>query len=89
MSKEELKSYARVTLDWAINQVLENSTLVMGRDDVLEDMGVIRIEQLQDPVTVHVNMLRGGIAKPSITNIIHLYGAEALTAALMEKQNEN
>lgn len=37
---------------------------------------------LEDPVALHVNMLRGTIAKPSIENIIHLYGAEALRTAL-------
>jgi hypothetical protein len=39
-------------------------------------------EAVADPVAVHLNMLRGGIAKPSINNIIHLYGADALRAAL-------
>lgn len=37
---------------------------------------------LSDPVAVHVNMLAGKIAKPSIESIIHLYGADALRAAL-------
>jgi hypothetical protein len=40
---------------------------------------------LADPVAVHLNMLRGGIAKPSIRNIIHLYGADELRAALNDK----
>ncbi len=35
-------------------------------------------ERLRDPATVHVNMLRGGIAKPSPTNIWHIYGRELL-----------
>ena len=30
---------------------------------------------LTDPVVVHVNMLRGTIAKPSVAQIIHLYGS--------------
>lgn len=37
---------------------------------------------LSDPVTVHANMLRGTIAKPNVEQIIHLYGADALRAAL-------
>lgn len=32
---------------------------------------------LSDPVTVHANMLRGTIAKPTVEQIIHLYGREA------------
>lgn len=37
---------------------------------------------LFDPVTVHANMLRGTIAKPTVEQIIHLYGVDALTKAL-------
>lgn len=33
------------------------------------------IEALKDPNVVHVNMLRGGIAKPSHAQIWHIYGA--------------
>lgn len=36
---------------------------------------------LSDPSAVHINMLRGGIAKPSVANIIHLYGDQVLCAA--------
>lgn len=36
-------------------------------------------DALKDPVTVHINMLRGGIAKPTPTAIGHLYrGADAV-----------
>ena len=35
-------------------------------------------EALADPNVVHVNMLRGGIAKPSIAQIVHIYGSEGL-----------
>ena len=38
--------------------------------------------QLADPVAVHANMLRGTIAKPSIEQIIHLYGRDALMRAM-------
>lgn len=31
-----------------------------------------------DPAAVHLNMLRGGIAKPTIRNMLHLHGADAL-----------
>ncbi len=37
---------------------------------------------LADPLAVHLNMLRGSIAKPHIDHIIHLYGKEALLIAL-------
>lgn len=37
---------------------------------------------LTDPNVVHVNMLRGAIAKPTIEQIIHLYGVDALCKAL-------
>ena len=37
---------------------------------------------LTDPVTVHANMLRGAIARPTVEQIIHLYGVDALTKAL-------
>jgi hypothetical protein len=40
------------------------------------------LELLQDPIAVHLNMLRGTIAKPTIENIIHLYGKDALLKAL-------
>lgn len=39
---------------------------------------------LSDPVAVHANMLRGTIAKPTVEQIIHIYGADALRAALTE-----
>lgn len=37
---------------------------------------------LSDPVAVHVNLQLGTIARPDLAQIIHLYGREALTAAL-------
>lgn len=37
---------------------------------------------LTDPVTVHANMLRGTIAKPTVEQIIHLYGVDTLAKAL-------
>lgn len=36
------------------------------------------VRQLQDPVAVHVAMLRGEIAKPAIRDMLHAYGDEAL-----------
>ena len=38
---------------------------------------------LSDPICVHVNMLRGTIAKPTLEQIIHLYGVDALCKAIM------
>ena len=37
---------------------------------------------LADPSAVHINMLRGVIAKPTLPQIIHLYGKDAISAAL-------
>lgn len=37
---------------------------------------------LSDPNAVHINMLRGTIAKPSVEQIIHIYGEDVLRAAL-------
>jgi hypothetical protein len=37
---------------------------------------------LSDPNTVHLNMLRGTIAKPAVEQIIHIYGIDALCKAL-------
>lgn len=37
---------------------------------------------LSDPDAVHLNLLRGTLARPSLEQIIHLYGAEALRVAL-------
>lgn len=42
---------------------------------------------LSDPIAVHANMLRGTIAKPTVEQIIHLYGVDALVQAL-EHVNE-
>lgn len=39
-------------------------------------------DALNDPIAVHANMLRGTIAKPTIEQIIHLYGVDALCKAL-------
>ncbi|MEN6548924.1 MAG: hypothetical protein ABFE07_23005 [Armatimonadia bacterium] len=33
---------------------------------------------LKDPHAVHVNLLRGDIAQPSIAQIVHIYGRQAL-----------
>lgn len=40
------------------------------------------LSKLEDANAVHVNMLRGTIAKPSLDAIIHIYGATQLRAAL-------
>lgn len=40
---------------------------------------------LVDPAVVHINMLAGVIAKPSLAQIIHIYGEDALRAALEGK----
>lgn len=45
------------------------------------------VEALKDPNVVHVNMLRGGIAQPSIAQIIHIYGEDAILAALTQTKD--
>jgi len=37
---------------------------------------------MSDPDAVHLNLLRGTLARPSLEQIVHLYGAETLRAAL-------
>ena len=51
-------------VDEAIRQVVEPS--------------MVQADLLLDPNVIHVNMLRGSIAKPSLKQIIHIYGAENL-----------
>jgi hypothetical protein len=40
------------------------------------------LKLLSDPNAVHLNLLRGTLARPSPEQIVHLYGAETLRAAL-------
>jgi hypothetical protein len=40
------------------------------------------LKLLANPDAVHLNLLRGTLARPSVEQIIHLYGAERLRAAL-------
>lgn len=40
------------------------------------------LAELTDPIAVHANMLRGTIAKPTVEQIIHLYGVDVLVKAL-------
>lgn len=44
------------------------------------------LEAMKDPNVVHVNMLRGGIAKPSVGQILHIYGEDVFRAALEGRQ---
>lgn len=46
----------------------------------MSEMDILKI--LSDPDAVHLNLLRGTLARPSVEQIIHLYGAETLRAAL-------
>ena len=55
-----------------------------GESAAVEGATTKRSDPLSDPNVIHVNMLRGTIAKPSISQIIHIYGAEKLRAALRE-----
>jgi hypothetical protein len=41
---------------------------------------------LSDPNVVHMNMLRGTIARPSLAQIVHIYGEDAIRAALTPRE---
>lgn len=42
----------------------------------------VGVPDLTDPVVVHANLLRGTVAMPTVEQIIHLYGVDALTSAM-------
>lgn len=46
----------------------------------MSETDIIRL--LSDPDAVYLNLLRGTLARPSAAQIVHLYGEEALRAAL-------
>ena len=48
------------------------------------DLPLTHAQIMSDPNAVHINMLRGTIAKPTVNQIIHLYGADTLRAALAQ-----
>jgi hypothetical protein len=65
-------------------EILDETLPIVARAyDALEAQA-LQIAVLSDPAAVHLNMLRGGIAKPSVPNIWHLYGEEALLAEAPE-----
>jgi hypothetical protein len=43
---------------------------------------------LTDSAVVHLNMLRGTIAKPSLRQIIHLYGVDALAPLIVREAGD-
>lgn len=49
---------------------------------IMAALGVTPAPDLSDPVTVHANMLRGSIAKPTVEQIVHLYGREAFQSMI-------
>ena len=49
---------------------------------IMAAIDVVDVAELTDPVAVHTNMLRGTIAKPTVEQIVHLYGVDALCKAL-------
>lgn len=74
----------RAVLDWIrddagaavkMSMTPERANALTAR--ILAALGVTPAPDLSDPVTVHANMLRGSIAKPTIKQIVHLYGREA------------
>lgn len=57
---------------WAMHDLIETQAREIER----------LTQALIDPNVVHVNMLRGGIARPSISQILHIYGEDVFRAAL-------
>lgn len=49
--------------------------------DALSDAAAA-LTTLQDPVAVHLNMVAGKIAKPLPTQLIHIYGEEAIRSVI-------
>ena len=60
----------------------------MSDDDLTERRCACQGPDLSDPIAVHANMLRGTIAKPTVEQIIHLYGVDALAKALASIEYE-
>lgn len=50
--------------------------------DALPAVQTFTAADLSDPTVIHANMLRGTIAKPTLEQVIHLYGVDALVKAL-------
>jgi hypothetical protein len=75
---ELLHERARLQAD--LLTVSKREAATIARHDEKMETAEARIAELEaiiaDPVAVHANMLRGMIAKPSVANIIHLYGDE-------------
>ncbi len=70
---------SRITKKQAIDQdhaltfmELRIAELLNERDRLRAEVKTL-LEQLKDPNAVHINMLRGTIAKPTIEQIRHLY----------------
>jgi hypothetical protein len=79
--------------DLSLNQISVMITRIRNdwyADKQAAEAKVARFEgALSDPVAVHANMLRGTIAKPTVEQIIHIYGADALRAALTEGETND
>lgn len=64
-------------------------------DALLSEIAALRgerdemVEGLKDATTVHINMLRGGIAKPPPCNIGHLYRGDDAVAVVAEVMRQN
>lgn len=71
----------RIALRWELGAAVTSGPL-MDHPDYTQ---YIRADLISDPVTVHANMLRGTIAKPTVEQIIHLYGRGTLLAALVSE----
>ena len=82
-----LKDVPRHSLDFCDRMEIDKDGVWMHEDHVLAALEPVAAPDpaapdLTDPVVVHANMLRGTIAKPTVEQIIHLYGVDALTKAL-------
>lgn len=81
--KEALATIARLTAELEAAQAERDEAMALfhAADKKTRAMAA----GLGDPVAVHLNMLRGTIDKPTIEQIVHLYGIDALCRALAPK----
>ena len=78
--KAEFPFSERSTFTVAADRLEADAAATAAKDAEIDNIRAT----LLDPVAVHMNMLRGSIARPSARSIIHVYGEDAIRAALSE-----
>ncbi|MFY8100790.1 MAG: hypothetical protein ACOVOA_12620, partial [Allorhizobium sp.] len=66
----------------ALNGIIDASPAPAPGEDQVETA-------LRDPATVHINMLRGGIAKPTPAQVGHLYRGDEAAEVIREVARQN